>query len=273
VDDTSALAALVDAIQPLVLEGTIAAHAFGLWNAYLLLAKDARYPWRAMKDATPLVLRAIGGKEPWSASGALYAATAAQRVSGRKRVQAALKRLPVEPAFWTLDGSVEAGADDLCLGTPTQAHLAAMYWRKRSADVHVSGFDPHRDRCGVIWIHVSVPFTGEHVVRAAGLLESTIAAHGLEPMVGMTCATGRLVNLYTALVYDREAPGEDERAMTCHDELLARLAKEGYPPYRLGIQSMSWTSGGDPAYAALLRRLKAAFDPNDILAPGRYEER
>jgi hypothetical protein len=28
---------------------------------------------------------------------------------------------------------------------------------------------------------------------------------------------------------------------------------------------------GQPAYAELLRTLKATLDPNDILAPGRYD--
>jgi FAD/FMN-containing dehydrogenase len=33
---------------------------------------------------------------------------------------------------------------------------------------------------------------------------------------------------------------------------------------------MDLVAEGDEAYRALLRRLKRALDPNDILAPGRY---
>jgi 4-cresol dehydrogenase (hydroxylating) flavoprotein subunit len=56
IDDTAELARVIDVIQPLVLEGTIASHSFGFWNAYKLMAIRARYPWQAMKNQTPLCL-------------------------------------------------------------------------------------------------------------------------------------------------------------------------------------------------------------------------
>jgi 4-cresol dehydrogenase (hydroxylating) len=268
-DDTPALAAAMDAIQPLVLQGTIPAHSFGLWNAYLTLAKGARYPWRAMKERTPLSFRARGGKEPWTASGALYAESAAQRTAGRKLVEKALRTLPSRPTFWTVDGASNAG--DLCLGDPTEVHLTSMYWRKRAAGAFASGFDPHRDRCGVLWLHVSLPFVSSDVSRAVGLFETITAAHSLEPLVGLTCPNGRLVHAYAALVYDRDVEGEDARAMECHDRLLAELFAAGYPPYRLAIAAMPWAGAGSASYDDLLRTLKAALDPNGILSPGRYE--
>jgi LynF/TruF/PatF family peptide O-prenyltransferase len=93
----------------------------------------------------------------------------------------------------------------------------------------------------------------------------------MESMIGMSCATGRIINVYLALMYDREVVGEDARAMACHNELLARLTEEGYPPYRLGVQSMSANSSSVGCYGALIDRLKSAIDPKGILAPGRYD--
>ena len=122
-----------------------------------------------------------------------------------------------------------------------------------------------------MWLHPALPFVGEHVVKAAELMESTTAAHGFEPLIGMSCATGRIINVYLALMYDREIVGEDARAMGCHDELLARLTEEGYPPYRLGVQSMSANFSSSDCYGALIDRLKKAIDPKGILAPGRYD--
>src|SRR5262249_50750369 len=71
IDDTGELARVIDVIQPLVLEGTIASHSFGFWNAYKLMAIRGRYPWQAMKNQTPLCLRALGGRKPWLGSVAL----------------------------------------------------------------------------------------------------------------------------------------------------------------------------------------------------------
>ena len=58
--------------------------------------------------------------------------------------------------------------------------------------------------------------------------------------------------------------------MRCFNLLAQRLQARGYPLYRRNIAAMNSTDIS-PAYAALLRELKAAIDPNAILAPGRYE--
>ena len=72
--------------------------------------------------------------------------------------------------------------------------------------------------------------------------------------------------------YDRDVPGEDERAMQCYRELLDRLTASGYHSYRLGIQSSAEMADKD-AYTALLSTIKHAIDPKGILAPGRYGSR
>jgi 4-cresol dehydrogenase (hydroxylating) len=156
---------------------------------------------------------------------------------------------------------------------PTTRNLRSMYWRKKTDPTGFSAYDPHRHQCGVVWLHPTLPFIGAHVVKVARLMESVTAAHGFEPLIGMSCATGRIINAYLALIYDRETRGEDERAMACHDELMERLIEKGYPPYRLGVQSMDSIPASGTPYEDLLRALKTAMDPNDILAPGRYDFR
>jgi 4-cresol dehydrogenase (hydroxylating) len=270
VADTSGLAAVVDAIQPLVLQATIPSHSFGLWNAYKIMAVKGRYPWRAVNERTPLRLRDMAGREPWSAVGALYSVSAAQRTAGRRLVEAALKGLPGAITFESV--KVTADTLDPWLGLPTARNLRSMYWRKKNDPVgFLSPFNPHRHRCGVMWLHPTLPFDGRHVVHAAELMASITAAHGFEPLIGMSCPSGRLFNVYLALVYDRDVAGEDERAATCHDALMERLIAGGYPPYRLGVQSMRSLPASGSAYENTLRSLKTTLDPNSILAPGRYE--
>src|SRR5206468_2817375 len=62
-------------------------------------------------------------------------------------------------------------------------------------------------------------------------------------------------------------------ARRCHDELLVALERAGYPPVRLGVQSMSLTAPHEQAYVDLLQGLKRLMDPGDVLAPGRYDFR
>jgi 4-cresol dehydrogenase (hydroxylating) len=61
--------------------------------------------------------------------------------------------------------------------------------------------------------------------------------------------------------------------MACYNDLLQQLLVKGYIPYRLGIQSMQALPAVLDDSNALLRRVKNALDPNDILAPGRYDFR
>jgi 4-cresol dehydrogenase (hydroxylating) flavoprotein subunit len=75
------------------------------------------------------------------------------------------------------------------------------------------------------------------------------------------------------LVYDRAIAGDDARAMTCHDAVLSTLVGAGYLPHRLGVHSMGALPHARDDYGALIRRLKRALDPHDVLAPGRYDFR
>jgi 4-cresol dehydrogenase (hydroxylating) len=75
-----------------------------------------------------------------------------------------------------------------------------------------------------------------------------------------------------SITYDRDIPGEDEKAMQCHDELLKKLTDKGYIPYRLGVQSMNKLPAPEESSKIFLTTIKKALDPNNILAPGRYPQ-
>jgi 4-cresol dehydrogenase (hydroxylating) len=70
--------------------------------------------------------------------------------------------------------------------------------------------------------------------------------------------------------YDRDVPGDDERAGDCYRTLAELLAERGYPPYRLNVSAMDLMRSGG-AYDAALRAVRGVLDPQGILAPGRYE--
>jgi len=143
-----------------------------------------------------------------------------------------------------------------------------------------SRLDPDRDRCGVIWLCPELPLDAEVIVPAVEIIEQTArsatggpAASATQPHIGVSCSSGRGVRMFVSLVYDRDEPGADERAMRCHDEMLQRLVRIGCFPYRLGIHSMDSLPPPADDSAALLHDLKRCLDPNDVLAPGRYDFR
>ena len=156
----------------------------------------------------------------------------------------------------------------LLKGVPTDSPLASAYWRKKTEIP--AQMDPDRDGCGLLWCSPVVPNTGAHATAVTQLATGILLTHGFEPQISISLATERSLFCVTTISYDRHVAGEDARAAECYRVLVEELLASGYPPYRLNVSSMGYSEQED-AYTSLLRKLKTAFDPNHILAPGRYE--
>jgi 4-cresol dehydrogenase (hydroxylating) len=226
----------------------------------------------------------------WNGSGGLYG-TRAQVREARSQLRKALagkvdrlqfvddRLLKVMARFakpfrlltgWDISRTLKVIAPvyGLLKGVPTESPLASAYWRKKSG-IPVQ-MDPDRDGCGLLWCSHVVPNTGAHATTVTQLTTGILLNHGFEPQISLSLATERSLFCVTTISYDRDVAGEDARAIECYRVLTEELLARGYPPYRLNVSSMQYSEGKD-AYAGVLRELKAAFDPNHILAPGRYE--
>lgn len=156
------------------------------------------------------------------------------------------------------------------LGHPTNVSLRSTYWRKKDA---LTKTDPIKDKCGVYWLGPMVPFEGEHVKNAVEIIERIITQYGFEPAMTLQCLTSRQIDIITSITFNRDYPLEEARAKRCHDELLEVLIQNGYYPYRLGTQShLSLPNSTDYSFD-FIKDIKNALDPNDIMAPGRYDFR
>jgi len=262
---------------------------------YNVLATVEQYPWREAAGRTPLPANLLEAAKrrwdvgAWNGAVGLYG-TRGEVAEARRRLERALRGkvwrlkflddrlirmapLLARPYRWrtgrdlmTLLGSVLPGYR-LHQGVPSEGGLLRPYWRKKAPPP--GRFDPDADRCGFIWLTATAPLAPTEVRGMVDIAGSVIAAHGFEPLIGLNALTERCVYGVVGIAYDRDEPGEDDRALRCHDELLAQLTAAGYYPARLGLQSMDAVQGED-TYARLLRTLKDALDPNHILAPGRY---
>lgn len=289
------LEAFVDALQDLSLQGVLSA-PFYIWNDVKSLSLLRRYPWKEAGGRTPLpdeILekfhrRRWGGL--WTACGALYSPSARVGRAEKSLVRQALRgqadRLVfITPLVSRLAGWIRApyrratGRDlqriaryresNPFLGCPIERNLATAYWRKKGKFREMT--DPDRDRCGFIWVSVALPFRGVDLQRAEAAVLPLFRRHGFEPNLAGIAISPRCLYFLPAVIYDRDMPGEDRRAMACHDEVLAELIRIGYYPFRLGIQSMGSMPPSADETDRLLARLKDTLDPNRILSPGRYE--
>jgi len=288
------LAALIDALRPLRLDGTIRS-ASHIANDYKVLSALQQYPWQEAQGQTPLRgplmerFRRQLKIGAWNGSGALYG-TRTQVQEARRLLRRALKgkagaleflddrKLQLASRFarlyehltgWNLTRmlAVLKPVYGLMQGIPTDHPLFSTYWRKRSTPPEA--MDPDRDGCGLMWCSPMAPNDGGHARQVTSLATELVLGHGFEPAISLTAITERSLACIISLTYDREVPGEDERAMVCYHDLLESLAANGYHSYRLSIGSMS-AMGRPDAYHRLLQNIKKTLDPNGILSPGRY---
>lgn len=293
-DDDGGLPALVEALRPLRMSGTLRS-AIHIANDYKVLAGIQQYPWSDTAGSTPLKqdlmagLRARLNFGAWNGSGGLYG-TRAQVAEARKLLRKALagkvtklqflddRLLALATRFssafgllarWDIRRVLELVRPvfGLMKGIPTDQPLRSAYWRKRGAPPAQMNLD--RDRCGLLWCSPVAPAEGKHARALADLSTRILLSHGFEPMLSITLITDRALICVISITYDRDEPGEDQRALACYHELEEELRSKGYLPYRLGIQS-TLTLKGDEPYGKFLEGIKRAADPDGILAPGRY---
>lgn len=291
------LPALIELLRPLRLDGTIRS-AMHIGNDYKMVSAIQGYPWAQAEGATPLPEDVMQAKVrewdcgPWNVSGALYG-TRATVSDARKRIRRQLRgrvqRLRfvdqrllglaerfAKPYQWVTGVRIAEVLKVLkpvfgmTRGIPSAAMMASNYWRKKDYPAASADLNPEQDNCGVMWLAPVAPTSGADAAAIWHIVKTTMLSHGYEPSVSITLINERSLDCVVNLSYDRDIAGEDERAMACHDDMLEQFCAAGYYPYRLGIQAMAKMPPKTESYQKFFADLKAALDPNGILAPGRY---
>jgi 4-cresol dehydrogenase (hydroxylating) len=295
VESDEAMPALVDALRPLRLNGTIRSTVH-IANDYKVLSALRQYPWEEAGGKTPLPaslmrqFRASMNFGAWNGSGGLYG-TRAQVREARRLLRRALagkvkklqflddRLLSVASRFagvyrffagWDLSRALDLlrPVYGLMKGIPTDEPLASTYWRKRQPPP--TAMDPDRDGCGLLWCSPVAPADGRQAHELTRLASDILLGHGFEPAISMSMIGDRSLACVVSIAYDRDVPGEDQRASGCYHDLMASLAQHGFHSYRLTVQSMA-AMRDSAGYSQFVRRLKQALDPNFVLAPGRYD--
>jgi 4-cresol dehydrogenase (hydroxylating) len=292
------LPALVGALRDLRMAG-IMQSSVHVVNDYRVLSGLGQYPWNETAGATPLTpdvlrkLRLRDGFGAWNGSGALYGPKSLVKNS-RRLLQQALgphvssldfasdRRVALAKRFskWlspivgmNLERTLKLIEPSIALlkGQPTHHAMRSVYWRKRNFDsstLPLHDIDPDRDRCGLLWSAPVCPAKGPDALRLADLVSKTLLAGGFEPFISFTLASPRTLIGVVSIVFDRDVPGEDQRAILVNRQLQEHLNVAGFPPYRLGLQSMSqyWYH----YESTILRSLEMVLDPQRCLSPGHY---
>ena len=100
-------------------------------------------------------------------------------------------------------------------------------------------------------------------------MKSIAADHGHVLYITLNVETGTSLVGIINLLFDRASPEEVERAHRC--AVPTHLpAQQQLEPYRARTDMMDKITAADPGYWGHIRALKQVFDPDNIIAPGRY---
>jgi FAD/FMN-containing dehydrogenase len=296
--DDATLPAIVDAVRAVLqrLPGIVG--GINLMNRHRVLAMAVPFPRDAIGADGLLpddVVTTLGRRlriAPWTVFGTLYgprrmmrAARAEIRatIGGRARglifmspavaarVHGIARRVPMSRARALAQRlSVLRASLELVDGRPSDVALKLAYWRRGAQGAPASALDPARDGCGLIWYTPLVPMKADVVGRYVAFATDAMRRHGIEPLITLTSVSDRCFDSSVPLLFDRDDPAALARAQACYRALLADGAREGFVPYRLGIDAMDRVVRPGVVAWDVVAALKRAIDPHATLAPGRY---
>ncbi len=159
---------------------------------------------------------------------------------------------------------------ELVRGIPNRVSLPLAYWHMTAPVSLLGDLNPARDGCGLIWYSPLVPMVPERVRRYVGIVHEVCIAHAVEPLITLTSLSDRCFDSSVPLLFDRTDPAAAARAQSCYRALLDAGERDGFLPYRIGVEAMDWFARPGRPYWDLITAIKSAIDPQRILAPGRY---
>jgi len=299
--------AVVDAIRRLALDRVLQSNVH-MVNDIMFMAQMMQYPYDRLAGNTYLsddVRASLRNKlkiAPWTVSGGIYGSKAQVRVCSRL-VQKELKRfgrvtvlndwkfglLEKLLAFWDkhqqssvvsslltwLSGSsleklkVIPHVYPILKGIPGNFIVGFAYFKSRGPRPRTD-IDPARDNAGLIWLAVVSPLTGKDTGELINICRPVFHKHGFDWSCTFIMVNPRSTLGLIEIFYDKENADECSRVQALYNELAEKTAAAGFQQYRTSVAYGDRILNGAPEFQRMMTAMKAAIDPDNILAPGRY---
>lgn len=251
---------IVDAMRPLRIANIIPNVVLMMSAGYQLAMFNRRSDIWNKSEPVPDSAFAQAGKEAglgmWNTYFALYG-TPSMIAESEKIVRA---------AFEAIGGEVMTEAE--MAGNPYFHHHATLM--KGGLSLEEVGIVRWKGAGGgLAWFAPVAPAKGDETVGQIELAKQILGKHGFDYTSAFAIGSRELHHII-ALLYDKSDPEEEKRADACYRELVSGFGERGWASYRTGVHAMDLVA---QQYGATNRdlnaKIKAALDPNHILAPGK----
>jgi len=154
-------------------------------------------------------------------------------------------------------------------GAATDESLKAVYWAAGDYQ-NMEEHDPDHSNSGLLFCLPIMPASGQVVAEVVADTRDTFSRHGFIAAITVNLMGTKAMEGVISLAFDRRDEAQTRAAHDCIQEMEARYMEQGYPPYRVGINSMHHVVNEDDSFWRTVRELKKVLDPNGIISPGRY---
>ena len=156
----------------------------------------------------------------------------------------------------------------LASGVPSDVAIDNLLWRFGRSELRATALD--ESTCGLLFISPALPMNGGFVADVVAAMTEIAAQHRHKLYATVNIETSTSLVAVTNLLFDRSSPDETAQAHRCADALLDYIRSRGLEVYRARADMMASVVDEASDYWRVVRRLKAAIDPGNIISPGRY---
>jgi len=121
----------------------------------------------------------------------------------------------------------------------------------------------------LMWYSSRVSSRAADVARFVETASGCYRRYGFEYPLEMLLVTANDIVAIQKIDWKKGNSEQEARAWALYDVLRRGLQRAGFHPYRLGVQSQEEVLYPEER-SQTLERLKKTFDPNGVIAPGRY---
>ncbi|HWM01116.1 MAG TPA: hypothetical protein VNP92_02150, partial [Actinophytocola sp.] len=128
-------------------------------------------------------------------------------------------------------------------------------------------------RYGMLACMPVLPVDGQAVTEAVALTEKVCGQYDLVPAIALNPLDANGMETVINTYFDTTEPDQVDNAHACSKALHRALYEDGFRFYRVDVAHMEFLTSQDASVWQAGELLKSAFDPDDIIAPGRYNRR